>query len=239
MMAIWWSNPLLLGLWENFRRAFELNFIADNRYMFLVRGLGITMQVTVLAILLGTIIGFVVAFFRLSTSRILKGIASLYIGIIRGTPVVVQLLIIYFVVFGAVNVSRILVAIIAFGINSGAYVAEIIRGGILSVDRGQMEAGRSLGLTYAQTMRYVIVPQALKNIFPSMVNEFIVLLKETAIVGYIALEDLTKGADIIRSRTYDAYMPLLAAALIYLCLTTVLSKLMGIWERRLRQGDQH
>jgi len=233
------SDLLLMNVWTDFRDAFILNFINDNRYMFLLRGLGITMQVTIAAILLGSLIGFVIAFFRLSNSRILKRIASVYIGIIRGTPAVVQLLIIYFVVFRSINISRVLVAIIAFGINSGAYVAEIVRGGILSVDRGQMEAGRSLGLSYYQTMYYIIIPQALKNIFPAMVNEFIVLLKETAIVGYIALEDLTKGADIIRSRTYDPVLPLMAAAVIYLLLTTTLSRVMGIWERRLRQGDQH
>jgi len=233
------SDLLLMNVWTDFRDAFILNFINDNRYMFLLRGLGITMQVTIAAIVLGSLIGFVIAFFRLSNSRILKRIASVYIGIIRGTPAVVQLLIIYFVVFRSINISRVLVAIIAFGINSGAYVAEIVRGGILSVDRGQMEAGRSLGLSYYQTMYHIIIPQALKNIFPAMVNEFIVLLKETAIVGYIALEDLTKGADIIRSRTYDPVLPLMAAAVIYLLLTTTLSRVMGIWERRLRQGDQH
>lgn len=227
------------GFLGGFQQAFYNNFIHENRYRFLLDGLGITLQVTFFAILLGILIGFVLAFCKLSPYRILRAVSSAYINVIRGTPVVTQLLIIYFIVFGSVNVSRILVAIIAFGINSGAYVAEIVRGGILSVDRGQMEAGRSLGLSYRQTMGHIIIPQALKNIFPALVNEFIVLLKETAIVGYIALADLTKGADIIRSRTYDPTMPLLAAALIYLAMTTVLSRGMGVMERRLRKGDQH
>ncbi len=227
------------GWWQDFQGDLILNFLVDKRYLFLVNGLKITIQVSVFAILLGMLLGFTLAFFKLSPIKPLQAFASAYINVIRGTPVVTQLLIIYFVIFGSVNISKVLVAVIAFGINSGAYVAEIVRGGILSVDRGQTEAGRSLGLSYKQTMTHIVIPQAVKNIFPALVNEFIVLLKETAIVGYIALEDLTKGADIIRSRTYDPTMPLLSAAIIYFVLTTALSKGMSVIERRLRKGDQN
>jgi len=226
-----------LFFFNRFADAFYLNFIKENRYMLLVNGLGITLKVTFFAIILGIIIGFIIALLKISSFKLFNIIATVYIDIIRGTPAVVQLLIMYFIVFGSVHVSKVLVAVIAFGINSGAYVAEIVRAGILAVDKGQMEAGRSLGLSYASTMRYIIIPQAVKNILPALVNEFIVLLKETAIVGYIALEDLTKGGDIIRSRTYDAYMPLLTVALIYFILTTILSKLLAGLERRMRQGD--
>ena len=156
---------------------------------------------------------------------------------IRGTPVVVQLLIIYFVIFGSVNISKVLVAIVAFGVNSGAYVAEIIRGGIMSVDKGQFEAGRSLGLGYGQTMIYIILPQAFKNVLPALGNEFIVLLKETSVSGYIALQDLTKGGDIIRSQTYTAFLPLIAVAGIYLAVVMLFSWLLGKLERRLKNNE--
>ena len=157
---------------------------------------------------------------------------------IRGTPVVVQLMIIYFVVFGSVRISKVLVAVLAFGINSGAYVAEIFRSGIMSVDSGQLEAGRSLGFNYWQTMWYIIMPQAFKNVLPALCNEFISLLKETSVAGYIALQDLTKGGDIIRSRTYSAFMPLFAVALIYLTIVMIFTKLIQILERRLRQSGR-
>ena len=160
-----------------------------------------------------------------------------YLTVIRGTPVVVQLLIIYFVIFGSVDIDKVLVAVIAFGINSGAYVAEIFRAGIMSIDKGQMEAGRSLGLSYFQTMRTIILPQAFKNVLPALGNEFIVLLKETSVSGYIALQDLTKGGDIIRSQTYDAFFPLIAVALIYLAVVMFLSALMGKLERRLKENE--
>ena len=156
---------------------------------------------------------------------------------IRGTPVVVQLLIIYYVVFGSVKIDKVLVAVLAFGLNSGAYVAEIVRSGIMSIDPGQFEAGRSLGFNYVQTMRYIIMPQAFKNVLPALGNEFIVLLKETSVAGYIALQDLTKGGDIIRSRTYS-YMPLLAIALIYLAMVLIFTKLLAILERRLRNSER-
>ena len=164
-------------------------------------------------------------------------LCKIYLTVVRGTPVVVQLLIIYFVIFGSVNVDKVLVAILAFGINSGAYVAEIIRGGLIAVDKGQMEAGRSLGLSYGQTMRSIIIPQGFKNVLPALGNEFIVLLKETSVSGYIALQDLTKGGDIIRSQTYDAFFPLIAVAIIYLVVVVFLSWLLGRLEKRLKRNE--
>ena len=164
-------------------------------------------------------------------------ICRVYLTVIRGTPVLVQLLIIYFVVFGSVKIDKTLVAVIAFGINSGAYVAEIFRSGIMSIDNGQFEAGRSLGFNYPQTMFYIVMPQAFKNVLPALGNEFIGLLKETSVAGYIAIQDLTKGADIIRSRTYSAFMPLIAAALIYLVLVMVFTFFVQKLERRLRNSD--
>ena len=204
--------------WQSFAESFVKNFIVEDRYMLIVRGLGTTILISLLAVLLGCIIGFIMAFFRLSKIKVLNWIAGIYIDVIRGTPTVVQLLIIYYVIFAPFkNMPEVVIAAISFGINSGAYVAEIVRGGILSVDRGQMEAGRSLGLTSAQTMRLIIIPQAIKNILPALGNEFIVLIKETAIAGYIALQDLTKASDIIRSITWSS-MPLFATAIIYFIL---------------------
>ena len=195
------------------KERFILNFVSDDRWKYLVNGLKVTMIVAFFAALLGIVIGFLLAIIRATHDKegklkVLNFIAHIYITIIRGTPVVVQLLIIYFVVFGSVNVSKVLVAVLAFGLNSGAYVAEIFRSGIMSIDQGQFEAGRSIGMTYIQTMRHIIIPQAFKNVLPALGNEFIVLMKETSVSGYIALQDLTKGGDIIRSRTYDAFMPL-------------------------------
>lgn len=227
---------------ERFTDRFYLNFIKDDRWQYITRGLWVTVQITVLAVLLGVIIGFIVAIIRSAHDRtgklkIPNFICRLYLTVIRGTPVVVQLLIIYFGIFASVKVSKTLVAVIAFGINSGAYVAEIVRSGIMSIDNGQLEAGRSLGFSYAQTMLYVIMPQAFKNVLPALGNELIVLLKETSVSGYIAMEDLTKGGDIIRSRTYDAMMPLIAVALIYLAIVMLLEFAVGKLERRLRSSD--
>ena len=193
--------------------------------------------------LLGVIIGFIVAIIRsyhdkTNKLKILNAICKVYLTVIRGTPVVVQLLIIYFVVFGSVRVDKVIVAILAFGVNSGAYVAEIFRSGIMSIDPGQMEAGRSLGFNYAQTMWYIIMPQAFKTVLPTLCNEFISLLKETSVSGYIAIQDLTKGGDIIRSRTYSAFMPLIAVAIIYLIIVMIFTKLIQILERRLRQNER-
>ena len=210
--------------------------------MYLVKGFGITLIIAIGAVLIGIVIGFAVAVIRSTADqtgkyKILNACCKIYLTVIRGTPVVVQLLIIYFVICGSVDVSKILVALAAFGLNSGAYVAEIIRSGIMSIDRGQLEAGRSLGLSYSRTMSWIILPQALKNVLPALGNEFIVLLKETSISGYIALADLTKGGDIIRSQTYNAFMPLLAVALIYLAVVMLFSKLLGVLEGKLKQNE--
>lgn len=229
------TNELFLSLGSRFYN----NFIKDNRWKFIADGLLVTLEVTFFAVLIGILLGFVVALIRSTYDktkklRILNLLCNIYLTVIRGTPVVLQLLIIYFVVFGAVDINKVLVAIIAFGINSGAYVAEIVRSGIMSVPEGQLEAGRSLGFTYFQTMRYVVLPQAFKNVLPALGNEFIVLLKETSVSGYIALQDLTKGGDIIRSRTYDAFMPLLAVAGIYLIMVMVFQYFVRKLERRLQ-----
>lgn len=227
---------------QELKKEFILNFIEDNRWKYIVDGLKITLIVTIFAVLIGVLLGFLIAIARTTHDKtgklkILNAICKVYLTVIRGTPVVVQLMIIYFIIFGSVDISKVLVAIIAFGINSGAYVAEIFRSGIMSIDNGQFEAGRSLGFNYAQTMMYIIMPQAFKNVLPTLCNEFISLLKETSVSGYIALQDLTKGGDIIRSRTYDAFMPLIAVALIYLAMVMIFTKLVSLLERRLRNSD--
>ena len=229
--------------WDKFSSDFVLNFVEGKRWKLLLNGLGITLQVTFFAVIIGIAIGFIVAIIRATHDKtgklkFLNGICKFYLTIIRGTPVVVQLLIAYFVILAPLGVNKLIVAILAFGINSGAYVAEIVRGGIMSIDEGQFEAGRSLGFNYVQTMRYIIMPQAFKNVLPALGNEFIVLLKETSVAGYIALEDLTMRGDFIRSRTYSAYMPLIAVALIYLTIVMLLSYLLGLLERRLRNSDR-
>lgn len=221
---------------------FVLNFIAEDRWRYITDGLLVTLEVSLFAVLLGIVLGFIIAVIR-SAHDMTGGLkfpnflCRIYLTVIRGTPVVVQLMIIYFVIFGSVKVDKVFVAVIAFGINSGAYVAEIVRGGIMSIDKGQLEAGRSLGFSYARTMITIILPQAFKNVFPALCNEFIVLLKETSVSGYIAMQDLTKGGDIIRSRTYDAFMPLIAVALIYLAMVCLLEFVFGKLERRMRSSD--
>ncbi|MDE6959432.1 MAG: amino acid ABC transporter permease [Lachnospiraceae bacterium] len=227
----------------NIQARFYQNFIQDDRWMYMRDGLLITLEVTLFATLIGILVGFIVAIIRSTHDRtgklkILNALCQVYLTVIRGTPVVVQLLITYFVIFGSVNVSKVLVAVLAFGVNSGAYVAEICRAGIMSIDIGQMEAGRSIGFSYTQTMWYIILPQAFKNVLPALGNEFIVLLKETSISGYIALQDLTKGGDIIRSRTYDAFMPLIGVACVYLVLVLGFTKLVSLLERRLNQSER-
>lgn len=231
-------------MFQNLQDRFYLNFIKDDRWMYLTNGLKTTLMVTFFAVLIGIVLGFLIAIVRSTYDKtgglkILNAICRIYLTVFRGTPVVVQLLIIYFVIFGSVKIDKTLVAIFAFGLNSGAYVAEIIRGGIMSIDNGQFEAGRSLGFNYVQTMIYIILPQVFKNVLPSLGNEFIVLLKETSVAGYIALEDLTKGGDIIRSRTYDAFMPLIAVAIIYLVMVMFFSWLLSILERRLRTSERN
>ena len=227
---------------QELKSSFISNFIDDNRWRYITDGLKITLLVTVFAVLIGVVLGFLIAIVRTTHDKtgklkILNAICKVYLTVIRGTPVVVQLMIIYFIIFGSVDISKVVVAIVAFGINSGAYVAEIFRSGIMSIDNGQFEAGRSLGFNYAQTMMYIVMPQAFKNVFPTLCNEFISLLKETSVSGYIALQDLTKGGDIIRSRTYDAFMPLIAVALIYLAMVMIFTKLVSLLERRLRNSD--
>ena len=236
---------------EKLKADFILNFVQGNRWRYLLNGLGTTLVITLLACLLGIAIGVVIAMVRSTYDKtaegarktlgrrlfgIANGFCRLYLTVLRGTPVVVQLMIIYFVIFASSD-NGTLVAALAFGLNSGAYVAEIVRGGIMSIDNGQFEAGRSLGFNYVQTMRFIVIPQVIKNVLPSLANEFIALLKETSVAGYVAVADLTKGADIIRSRTYSPFMPLIAIALIYLALVMFFTKLVGILERRLRNSD--
>ena len=216
---------------------FQLCFVKADRWRYLLKGLGVTLEVAIAAILLGLIIGFVVAIVRSSHDKygkfgFLNAIAKVYLTIIRGTPMVVQLLICYFIILKSLD--KVFVAILAFGINSGAYQAEIMRAGIMSIDPGQMEAGRALGLGYWRTMLKVILPQAIRNVLPALGNEFIVLMKDTSIVGYIALIDLAKGGDIIRSQTYSVYTPYLTVAAIYLVLVMTMTWLLGILERHLR-----
>ena len=219
------------------------NFIDEDRWKYLFDGLMTTLLITFFAVLIGLALGFLVTIIRstyLKTGKlkILNVICKIYLAVIRGTPVVVQLLITYFVIFGSVDISKVLVAILAFGINSGAYVAEIVRGGIMSIDNGQFEAGRSLGLNYRQTMQHIIMPQALKTVLPALANEAIVLLKETSVAGYIAIADLTKGGDIIRSQTFSPFLPLISVALIYLVIVLLLTHLTGKLERRLAANDR-
>ena len=231
---------------------FILNFIEQGRWKQLINGLGITLEVTFFALIIGVFIGVLVSIIRSTYDKnyktapksivkaimtILNGICKFYLTIIRGTPVVVQLLIGYFIIFAS-STNSVMVASLIFGINSGAYVTEIFRSGIMSIDNGQFEAGRSLGFNYAQTMWYVIVPQAFKNVLPTLCNEFIVLLKETAVCGYVGLVDLTKAGEQIRNRTYSAFMPLFAVALIYLAMVIILTWLVGKLERKLRNNER-
>lgn len=235
---------------QQFIEEFTQVFITKDRWELLVRGLGTTLMITLFAAILGIALGFLIAIIRVThdkTSRRkplwnvilngLNGICKLYLTIFRGTPVVVQLLIIYFVIFASVNVDKIFVAVLAFGLNSAAYVAEIARSGIMSVESGQMEAGRSLGFSYRQTMISIILPQALKNVLPALCNEMIALLKETSVSGWIAVTDLTKGGDMIRSATYSAFLPLIAVALIYLVVVMFMTFLVSKLERRLRASE--
>ncbi len=228
---------------QNFINEFTLNFIDDNRYQYIIEGFINTLIISLFAVLVGIAIGFLVAIIRSShdkTGHMKAGnfLCRIYLTVMRGTPTMIQLLIIYYVIFATVNIPKVFVAVVAFGLNSGAYVAEIVRSGIMSVDEGQFEAGRSLGLNYRQTMQFIIMPQAFKNVLPALGNEFIVLLKETSISGYIGLTDLTHGGDIIRGITFSAFMPLIAVALIYLLLVTGLSWCVSKLERRLRVNER-
>lgn len=227
---------------SDFISSFQLDFIKDDRYMYLLRGLGNTLLIAVLAVLLGIVVGFLVAIIRATHDKhgglnILNFICKVYLTIWRGTPTMVQLLIMYYIILVSLN-SKIVVAVIAFGLNSAAYVAEIVRSGIMAVDEGQFEAGRSLGLNYGQTMRLIILPQAFKNVLPALANEFITLLKETSISGYIAIPDLTKGGDLIRSQTYDPFLPLFGVAIIYLVIVMILTAGVHKLEMRLRTNER-
>ena len=229
-------------------------FIVDNRWKWLVEGLGNTLIITLFALIMGVAIGILIAAIRSTYDKngesmkrkggigyivlkICNTICSLYLTIIRGTPVVVQLMIMYFIIMIKCT-NGVLVAIIAFGINSGAYVAEIFRGGIMSVDNGQFEAGRSLGFSYLQTMIHIIIPQAFKNVLPTLCNEFIVLLKETSVAGYVGVMDLTKAGEEIRGATYSPFMPLIAVALVYLAMVMILTYFVRLLERRLRKSER-
>lgn len=252
-----WFESLKSGIIEwalDFKADFIMCFISSDRWLSIVKGLWSTIQITFIALMIGIAIGIVVAAVRSTWDKnaeamaknggfgyfILKlfnGICHIYLTVIRGTPVVVQLMIFYFIIF-ATSRNGLMVAAIAFGINSGAYVAEIFRGGILSIDNGQFEAGRSLGFNYIQTMFYIILPQVFKTILPTLCNEFIVLIKETSVAGYVGVMDLTKAGDIIRGRTFIAFMPLIAVALIYLVLVMVLTYFVRLLERRLRKNER-
>lgn len=241
---------------ETFYHDIYTNFIVDNRWQWLLDGLLVTLQITFLSAIVGLILGFFVAIVRATVDKNIKSkskkyrtvsdkflmfidfFCKIYLVVIRGTPVVVQLLIIYYVVFATVDVDKVFVAVTAFGLNSGAYVAEIVRSGIMSIDSGQFEAGRSLGLNYRQTMRHIVLPQAFKNVLPALANEIIVLLKETSVSGYIALAELTYIGNMIRSITFSAMLPLLAVATVYLVVVLILTKLVNILEKRLRNSDR-
>lgn len=227
----------IIGKWDAFSHDVYLNFIKESRYLLILDGLKTTILLSITAILFGIVLGGLATLLRRSKYGFLRAIGYTYVDVIRGTPSMMQLLVINFVVFASVNVDLFVVGTVAFGLNSGAYISEIFRAGILSIDKGQTEAGRSLGLSSSQTMTYIILPQAIKNILPALANEFIMLIKETAIVGYIAMHDLTKAGDIIRSLTYDAYMPLLAVALLYYLLVKTLTLGIEWLERYLRASD--
>ena len=247
------SGVFMLPAWlQKIIDDFIKNFITDDRWQYIAKGLLVTLEITALAVLIGYALGVIVAVIRstydknaayinnrflLFILRTLDAICRVYLTVIRGTPVVLQLLIAYFVIFVS-SKNAVMVAVIAFGFNSGAYVAEIIRSGIMSIDNGQFEAGRSLGFNYVQTMIYIVLPQAFKNILPALANEFIVLLKETSVAGYVGLQDMTKAGNVILSQTYSAFMPLVAVALIYLLIVMLFSRFVSWIERRLRNSER-
>lgn len=222
---------------SNFADLFYKSFIREDRYKLLLSGIGVTIKVSLLAVIFGIMIGMLIAMCNLSKKKAVKAIGGIYTDVIRGTPSVTQLMIIYFVIFASIDLEKWIIAAIAFGINSGAYVSEIIRGGILSVDHGQTEAGRSLGLNGFQTMTRIVLPQAVKNIFPALCNEFIVLIKETAIVGYVGLMDIQKAGDFIKSATFEAGMPLFGTAVIYYVLIKILTLALRQVENHLRKSE--
>ena len=243
----------IMQKFTEFAEQFRFVFVESDRWQWLLEGLGATLKITAVSLVIGIVIGVIIASIRSSFDKnkesmkqrggigyyllgLLNAISKVYLSVIRGTPVVVQLLIIYFIILPSVS-NGVVVAMVCFGINSGAYVAEIFRSGIMSVDEGQFEAGRSLGFNYLETMRYIIIPQAFKTVLPTLCNEFIVLIKETSIAGYVGIMDLTKAGDLIRGRTFSAFMPLIAVALIYLVIVMLFTWLVGKLERRLRNSD--
>ena len=240
------STPIIKW-WNGLKEDFHKNFIEKDRWQTIFKGLWTTIKLTICALLIGIVLGFLVAFVRCTylksakkgiILKLLNSICQIYLTVIRGTPVVVQIMIIYFVIFMPIGVDKFLSAVICFGLNSGAYVAEIVRGGIMSVDDGQSEAGRSLGFGYMQTMWLIVFPQAFKAVLPALANEFVVLLKETSIAFYIGLGDLMYAGNAIRAATYSAFMPLVAVAIIYFVMVLALSKLVGLLERRLRKNER-
>lgn len=226
------------------KEQFYLNFIEDDRFVkYILGGLKTTLLITFLAVILGIMLGFIVGVIRASHDKtgklkILNGICRVYLSVIRGTPVVVQLMIMYYCIFTSPDASKLVTSVLAFGINSGAYVAEIFRSGIMSIDNGQFEAGRSLGFNYPQTVWYIIMPQAVKNVLPALCNEFIALLKETSVATLIAMTDLTYGANVIKSRTYNPYLPLFMVAFVYWLVVTVLTALVGRLEMKMRKNEK-
>ena len=229
--------------WASFSNDFYRNFILKDRWKYLTNGLGKTLEITLFAVIIGIVLGFIVAiicstYAKTGKLKIGNFFCRIYLTVIRGTPMVIQLMIMYFIILLPLGVDKTVTAILAFGINSGAYVAEIVRGGIMSVDEGQMEAGRSLGFGYVATMWHIILPQAFKAVLPALANEFIVLMKETSVCAFIGLNDLTRGGDIIRGVTYSDFMPLIAVALIYIAMVMVLSYFVKLLERRLRSSER-
>lgn len=243
-----------ISWWNELSAEFSLNFIEGDRWQLLLEGLLNTLKITAVALVIGVVIGIIVAAVRSSYDKnseslrlrggfgyhalkFVNGICKIYLTIIRGTPVVVQLLICYFIIFASAS-NGVPVAMFAFGVNSGAYVAEIFRSGIMSIDVGQFEAGRSLGFNYFRTMWHIIIPQAFKVVLPTLCNEFIALIKETSIAGYVGVADLTYAGDRIRGRTFSAFMPLIAVAIVYLAMVMLLTWLVGKLERRLRRNER-
>ena len=240
------STPLL-RIWNDFKGDFKKNFIDHDRWLTIVKGLWTTIKLTLFSLLIGIVIGFIVAFIRCTYDKLSKRnillkltnkICNIYLTLTRGTPALVQIMVIYFVIFMPLGFPKFWSAVICFGLNSGAYVAEIVRGGIMSIDDGQTEAGRSLGFNYIQTMYHIVFPQAFKAVLPALANEFVVLLKETSVAFYIGLGDLMYAGNSIRAATYSAFMPLVTVAVIYLIMVLGLSKLVNLLERRLRNNER-
>ncbi|MBR1638652.1 MAG: amino acid ABC transporter permease [Treponema sp.] len=219
-------------------QSFYDTMIAGQRYMLIIEGLGITVLIAICAILIGTVLGGVFALMKISDNKVLNFFANLYTTVLRGIPLATQLMIFYFVIFAPLGLNRLFVAILAYGFNSGAYCTEIFRAGIQGIDAGQMEAGRSLGLTKWQTLIKIIFPQAVRAVLPTYTSEFIVLIKETSVASFIAVMDMTKASDMIRNATYNAWIPLLTCAIIYLILTVGLTKLFGAFEKRMAKSDR-